>query len=138
MSWTFKTKDEQPVRITNYEEKENPEMGIFYDPDINYGNCGEDRLHPKTGEELKRTTITEYNQLAGISTFEIDLRGNGYPSKSIEMENRQNKALRKNPNHTTMNDYKFSNPDSVPAKSKERNMKRLKKKGVKVKKSESA
>lgn len=61
------------------------------------------------------------------------LKGKGFPSKDIEMKNKQQKALRKNPNHTTLNDYKFGRSGSVPEKARKKNKKRLKKKGVKVK-----
>lgn len=68
--------------------------------------------------------------------FNVDfhLKGHGFPSKKIRLANKRKKALEKNPNHTTLNDYKFSNPTSIPNKAIERNKKKLRKKGVNIKK----
>lgn len=64
--------------------------------------------------------------------FSFALMGNGFPSKSISMENKQKKALSENPNHTTMRDYKPSNPDSIVSKARQKNKKHLRSKGLKI------
>lgn len=137
MGWTFKTIDHEPLILTPDKEEHNPETKTFYDKHVECIDIGERWKHPETGQIVIRITVPEYNKLSGIRMPETHLKGNGWPSKKFEMEGKQKKALEKNPMHSTMSDYKMSNPDSIPAKSKKRNLKRMKKRNVKVKKNET-
>lgn len=140
--WTYKTDDEEVVRITKDPERHNPAEGILYwnDDEVPHG-IGES-FEIVSGDSvndvifLTRIDIQEANKLRGIEGMQIDIRGNA-PSKDLEMQNRQRKALEKNPMHTTMNDYKFGVKGSVPERAREKNLKRMRKKGVNVKNNRS-
>lgn len=133
MGWTFKTVDNQPVIITADKDEANRRDNCFYDEDICYDNCGENRWHPETGDTLIRISVQEFNEISGIGKPHVHFAGPGWTGKEISSEERHKKNLAKNPGYTTMSDYKMSNPNSIPSKSLERNKKRLEKKGIKVK-----
>lgn len=137
MGWTFKNSDDTPIIVTADKDELHKEAEVVFDEEICYDNCGEDREHPKTGELLTRISVQEYNRLAKILPPTSMLTGNGWPSKDMEMESRQRKALAKNPMHTTMKDYKTSNPDSVVSRARDKNMKRMKKRNVDVKRNKT-
>jgi hypothetical protein len=137
MAWSFLDPNNNIVKLTDYQDEHDPDKGIFYDPSINYDNCGDDTLHPLTGVTLRRLTVEQANQIEGIKPFDMDLRGPNWPNKDIVMDDRRKKALAKNPMHSTMEDYKLSNPNSIPAKSRKRTRDKLKRKGVNIKTRES-
>jgi len=101
-------------------------------------------MHPDTKkmipEEEYREIMSQRREDKSTAEFlgqSFTLKGHGFPSKDLEMRRKQRKALQKNPNHTTMQDYKFSNPDSVPSKALKKNKKKLEKAGINIKKNES-
>lgn len=137
MGWTFKKSDDTPVIVTADKDELHKEVEVVFDENICYDNCGEDRQHPETGEPLTRISVQEYNTLAKILPPTSMLMGNGWTGQDTEMESRRRKALEKNPMHTTMKDYKTSNPDSVVSKARDKNLKRMKKRNVDVKRNKT-
>ena len=133
MGWTFKTLDNDPLIITPDEDEHSPQTGTFYDKHIECIDIDAYWNHPETDDIVVRISVQEYNELRGIRMPQVNLSGNGWPSKDFDMQSRQKKALAKNPMHTTMTDYKTSNPDSVVSRARNKNMKRMKKRNVEVK-----
>lgn len=138
MGWTFKTPDNTPIIITPEQSEHNPDTGHYYDPDIVKIDIGEKWCLNQVDDYLcERISVQEYNKLKGIRVNDFLLSGNGWTGKDISMRERQEKALRKNPMHTTMSDYKFENPDSITTKARKKNLKRMQKRKIKVKKNET-
>lgn len=97
----------------------------YYNPETGHYDLSQAEHDRIVAEESKRSE--KYD-------LEFALMGNGFPSKSISMENKQRKALQENPNHTTMKDYKFSNPNSIPSKARKKNLAQMRGKGINIEK----
>jgi len=75
----------------------------------------------ETGQKVKR-----------IITGGRGFNCHGAPSQQLKIQRKQQKALEKDPFHTTMNDYKPENPDSIIAQNLKKNKARLASQGVEV------
>lgn len=130
MGYTFKTVDHEPVIITEDKDEFHRETNVLFDETLYCVPIGE--KYELNGSVYIRISVPEFNKLAGIGVPDTHLAGPGWTGQDISMEAKRNKALAKNPMHTTMNDYKMSNPDSIPSKALEKNKKKMAKKNVKV------
>lgn len=95
----------------------HPDTGKFI-PEEEYRKIQAERIPDKSSEHFGNQTVL--------------LMGNGFPSKRIKTAEKRRRALEKNPYHTTMGDYKFSNPNSIPSKSLKKSKKKLEKAGVDI------